>query len=279
MKHKIAYQGIEGAYSEEAIKEFSQKNKIESEPVSSKNFRDLFDKIGKETHLGFVPIENSNAGSVVQCYDLFLEYDFEIIAEYLYRVNHNLLGLPNSEIRKIKSVYSHPQALAQCSKFIEDYNIDAVEFSDTASASKFISECGDKTIASIASKSAAIHYGLTILEENIQNSDDNITRFFLVKKKDVSFDFEEKLQNRNKTSIIFETRDIPAALYKALGGFATNKVNLTKIESRPSRLQNFHYIFYIDLDGSINDENVKLALEELNYFSKKVIILGSYQKY
>jgi chorismate mutase / prephenate dehydratase len=192
MKYKIAYQGIAGAYSEEAIIEFSQKHGIESERVPSKNFRDLFDKINDETNLGFVPIENSNAGSVAPCYDLFLEYDFEIIGEYLYRVNHNLMARDNDDFKALKHVYSHPQALAQCSKFIEENDFDAIEFSDTASAAKFVSECDDKAICAIASKSAAMHYNLRIIKENIENSDDNTTRFLLVKKRGTSFDFESR---------------------------------------------------------------------------------------
>lgn len=277
-KVKVAFQGIAGAYSQQAIMELGEKLNIGFQPVSKRNFRDLFEAIENETFLGMVPIENSTAGSVVECYDLFLDYDFEIIAEYNLSVRHCLLAKEGTHLKDVKKIFSHPQALAQCSNFIEEHNYLAYSVFDTAGSAKKISKIQENDCAAIASEIAAKHYNLKILKRAFQNNKNNTTRFLLVKKRGKHFEFEKKLPQANKSSLIFELKSIPSALYKCLGGFATNQVNLTKIESRPIKGRRFQYLFYIDFDGSPKEKNVRLALEELTFFSKKLIFLGSYNK-
>jgi prephenate dehydratase len=276
--YKIAFQGLRGTYSEQAIVNYGKKHRINFEVEPTKNFRNLFETIDKKTFLGIVPIENSTAGSVTECYDLFLEYEFEIIGEYNLKVNHCLLGKKGVKIEELKEVYSHPQALAQCSNFLEKIGVIPVSYLDTAGSAYFVSKSSRKDIASISSEIAAKIFGLEILKRNFQNSLNNYTRFLIVKKKGKNFEFEKKLPKPNKSTVIFETKNIPAALYKCLGGFATNNVNLTKIESRPIKNGEFKYIFYLDFDGNIEEKNVKLALEELKFFSKEIRFLGSYKK-
>lgn len=277
-KIKIAFQGIAGAYSQQAITEYGERNSIDFEPVSKRSFRDLFEAIDNETYLGFVPIENSTAGSVVECYDLFLDYNFEIIGEYNLNVRHCLLAKNSTQLKDVKKIFSHPQALAQCSQFIEKNSFMGFSVFDTAGSAKKLTKIPDNDCAAIASEIAAKHYKLKILKRDFQNDKNNTTRFLLVKKRGKYFPFERKLPKADKSSLIFELKSIPAALYKCLGGFATNQVNLTKIESRPLKRTKFQYLFYIDIDGTPKDKNVRLALEELTFFSNKLIFLGSYGK-
>ncbi len=277
-KNKIAFQGIQGAYSHEALIEFGNKKNIGIEPVESTNFDELFKNI-KKFGLGFVPIENSNAGTVIQVIDLFLENDIEIIGEYYFKVNHCLLAKKGTKVKDLERIYSHPQALMQCSSFLDKNRLRAIPFADTAGSAKYIMKKGTNEEAAIGSENLASIYDLKIIGRKIQNSQDNVTRFFLVKKCGKKFSFEKRLKNesdKTKTSLIFCARDLPGALYKTLGGFATNGINLTKIESRPSQEKNFTYFFYIDFEGSPSDKAVVNSLEELKFFSKMMKILGSY---
>lgn len=275
---RVSYSGKPGAYSEEALFKFSSQLVSKFEPVSKSNFRDLFESIEKDTGIGVVPIENSSAGSVVECYDLFFEYDFEIISELYLKINHVLAVKPEiNSISDLDTILSHPQALYQCSKFIESKGLNSRQSTDTAQAAKEVYESKDRSLCAISSQRAANYYGLKTLRTQIQDQGSNTTRFLLVKKKGTSFSFEKTLERGNKSTLIFETRDIPSALYKALGGFATNGVNLKKIESRPKRsTQGFKPIFYIDFEGNLEDSEVKRALEELEFFSELIILLGSY---
>lgn len=278
-KYKIAYQGMLGSYTQQAIHEFSKKNLIRFEPIACRSFKDTFETIDKETFLGLVPIENSTTGSVVDAQDLFLRYDFRIIGEIKIPINHCLLTNNETKLKDIKKVYSHPQALMQCSEFLEKNDIIPMSNLDTAISAEKLAKNPEIKTGVIASEFAAKEYGLKIIKKNFQNENNNTTRFLLVKKRDKKFSFEKKLvQKADKTSIIFETKSIPAALYKALGGFATNGVNLTKIESRPVPNKKFEYLFYIDFVGNLGEEKVKLALEELKFFSEKLVILGSYKR-
>jgi prephenate dehydratase len=276
----VAYQGMLGSYSQQAIDEFAKKHDIALKPVSTHDFKELFDAIVGKTGLGLVPIENSNAGSVVDCYDKFLDYDVEIIGEYILKINHCLLGTSGTKIRDISRVYSHPQALSQCSDFLEDHRFTTIPVLDTAGSAKKLSESKEEGSAAIASAYAAEYYGLTILKRNLQNIEENFTRFLLVKRKGKQYGFERELPPDDKSTVMFETRNIPAALYKCLGGFATNEVNLLKIESRPKRWgKGFEPIFYVDFEGDLNDRGVQQALSELDFFSEQVAYLGSYPKH
>lgn len=274
---KVAYQGVAGAYSEKAINELAKKHNLNLMPASAATFEELFDTIIKEG-LGFVPIENSIAGSVTPCYDLLDTHDVEIVGEFILPIHHCLLIPKGLDISEIKEVYSHPQALMQCSKFIKQNNLIPKAYEDTAGAAKFISKTQTK-VAAIAGVHAAKTYDLNPYKENIENMQGNKTRFLLVKNKKSTYDFEKDLPKKDKTTVVFETLDIPAALYKCMGGFATNSVNLAKIESRPSQKEHFRYIFHVDFEGTIKDENVMLALKELEFFSKNMRVLGSYPKH
>jgi prephenate dehydratase len=275
---KVAYQGIAGAYSQQAIYGFFSQYQMKVEPVSRSSFRELFETIANEGILGMVPIENSTAGSVVQCYDLFLDYDLEIIAEYKLDVNHCLLCLPDSSLDNLTQVMSHPQALSQCSNFIDEYKLSALSVFDTAGSAQKLVELQDKSTGAIASMLAAKQYGLKILKSSFQNNNNNTTKFLVVKSKNKHYEFQSKFLNKDKCSVIFRARDIPSALFKCLGGFATNQVNLNKIESRPVPGSKFDYLFFIDFEGNPKETPVKLALEELKFFSEQVIFLGCYHK-
>lgn len=277
----VAFQGVVGAYSEQAVKEFGSKLGVAFSPVPQDSFRALFEAIVGSVGLGLVPIENSIAGSVVECYDLFVEYDVEIVGEYLLTVRHCLLAPPGVRLRDVSTVFSHPQALLQCRKFIEEHGWDPVAAQDTAGAAKALSGKAAGQSAAIAGEIAAEEYGLQVLARDIQNGNGagvNQTRFLLVKKKGASFVFERSLGAADKSTVLFQADGIPAALYKCLGGFATNAVNLLKIESRPSQLKNFDYLFYLDFEGAADREPVKRALKELSFFSKMVKMLGSYPR-
>lgn len=275
----FVFQGVEGAYTHQAIEEFCSKNKISYTIEPTSTFRDLFEKVNSKNCVGMIPIENSTGGSVVESYDLFFEYrDIEIIAEMYLEINHCLIGSKSQEFSQISTVISHPQALLQCSEFIYNNNLSSKPVFDTAGAVKMISE-DELNTAAIASEFAAFKYGQKILLKNIQDTKENTTRFLLVKQKSCSYDFEELLQKPNKTTLVFETNNVPAALYKSLGGFATNSINLTKIESRPKKNgTQFKPIFFIDCEASKQSNSMRLALEELDFFTNDVRVLGSYPK-
>lgn len=275
--YSMYYQGICGAYSQQAINIFAKKYGCDVKPMSSRNFQELFSNIEK-FGLGMVPIENSTAGSVVECYDLLLQHNVEIIDEITLEIHHCLLGTKNSNFEIIKKVYSHPQALMQSNKFLEKNNLQMQSFIDTAASAKYIKEENDPTKAAISSKYAARIYDLKILKENIETLHENTTRFFLVKKRGRTFDFENDMNFKNKSTISFETKNIPGALYKCLGALATHNLNLTKIESRPNHKKNFSYTFYIDIDDNLKSSQAKSALEEIRFFAHNLTILGEYEK-
>ncbi|MCB9362104.1 prephenate dehydratase [Candidatus Woesearchaeota archaeon] len=261
---RIAYQGIPGAHSEEAAKVFQKSLGIPAELVPKEDFHDLFAAVGTDADYAVVPIENSTAGSVVECYDLFQEFDVRICQEYLHKVEHCLLA-KTDQMPKI--IYSHPQALKQCKKFLQSHNMKGAEFIDTAAAAKMVSESSDPNVGAIASKVAAEHYNLHILKENIQDNSDNTTRFFLIGP-------QQDILPGKKTTLLFMTNDGPGALHKCLGVLANHNINLTKIESRPKRKSHFEYLFYVDLAADI--ETLRPALEELKQHTTEIRILGSY---
>ena len=264
---KIAFQGEHGAYSEQAI--FEKFGKVETLPC--KSFREIFESVESgSADLGMVPVQNSTAGSINETYDDMLEFNLPIIGEHFFKVEHCLIGC--GPIDLVKSVYSHPQALAQCREFLNG-KYEAVASRDTAGAVKELSEDRDPSRAAIAGRLAAELYGLTVLKDDIQTLDNNTTRFWIIAKES-----KGKEPVAYKTSIVFEVRDIPSALYKCLGGFATNHVNLTNLESRPSRSKQWSYLFYLDLEGHIQDESVQNAMDELKFFTSFVKVLGSYPK-
>lgn len=266
---RIAFQGELGAYSEMAVYTFFGQN-VEVKPCES--FDDVFEdvKLG-EANYGVVPIENSIEGSVNRTYDLFLEYDLKVCGEIIIRVSHCLIAHKNSKLEQIKTVFSHPQALAQCRKFLEQHNLKAISTFDTAGSVKMIKEEKMMDSAAIASERAAQIYEMTILEREIEDVKNNSTRFFVLDKKDSPYSGEDK------TSIIFAAKSIPGALYKVLREFADRNINLTKIESRPTKQTPWEYHFYLDFEGHRNETKCQEALKNIEDKTLFIKILGSYK--
>lgn len=241
--------------------------------IGLKTFEEIWEKID-EGHIGILPIENSYAGPIHTNLFAFSRHEAAIIGSYDLEVEHCLLSRED-DISKIHTAISHTQALDQCYHFLKSKNITPEKFYDTAGAAKHLAEEESKGYGSISSRLAAELYGLNILAENIQDQAGNTTRFLVVcRKQDAAkYHFSQK---SGKVTVIFETRNIPASLYKCLGAFATNNVNLTKIENLPSFGKPFSSLFWIDFEGSLDDEPVKKSLEELQFFCSEIRILGTY---
>lgn len=266
---KVAFQGEIGAYSESAVYSFFGPS-VEVKPC--KNLSDVFESVKKgETPYGVVPIENSIEGSVNQTYDLFLEYNLKVSGEITLKIAHCLIAHPGTNINSIKTVYSHPQALAQCRKFLEKLGCRLLSTFDTAGSVKMIKEEGLKDAGAIASQRAAEIYDMKVLAKEIGDTQNNYTRFFVLSKQDSSPSGEDK------TSIIFSVKSIPGALYHTLEEFAVRDINLTKIESRPTKRTPWEYNFYLDFEGHRNEEKCQEALESIKDKTVFVKILGSYK--
>jgi len=268
---KVAYQGVEGAYSHLACHHVYP----EYEAIACKSFDDTMYLVEEDkADIAMIPMENSTAGRVEEIYRLIPKMKLYIVAEHFEAVNHCLLALPGSSIENIKSVSSHPQALAQCKQNIEKNNLIAKAKFDTAGSAEELFTIKDNTHSAIASSLAAEIYNLDILDEAFQDLKNNTTRFLILSKEYIVPKYEEN--GRYISSVIFEVSNIPASLYKVLGGFATNGVNIIKIESYASNGTLSISQFHIDIDGHPQEENVKRALEELAYFANGVKMLGTY---
>ncbi len=267
---KIAFQGEIGAYSESAVYSFFGPS-IEVKPCA--NLSDVFESVkNEETSYGVVPIENSIEGSVNQTYDLFFEYDLKVCGEIVLRIAHCLIAHPGTRLNSIKTVYSHPQALAQCRKTLEKLGCRLLSTFDTAGSVKMIKEEGLKYAGAVASERAAEIYDMSVLLREIGDTPNNFTRFFVLSKKDSS------PSGKDKTSIIFSVKSIPGALYYVLKEFANRKINLTKIESRPTKGTPWEYNFYLDFEGHRNEEKCQEALEKIKDKTLFVKILGAYKR-
>jgi len=270
-KHlKVAFQGEIGAYSEIAVyKHFTP----DAQTIACKSFSDVFKSVeAGNADYGVVPIENSIEGSVNQVYDLFLEYDLKVCGEIILKIEHCLLANRNADLNSIKVVYSHPQALAQCSNFLERLGCEIIPTYDTAGGAKIVKERGTNDVAAIASERAAEIYGMKILARDISNTPDNYTRFLVISTED------SPPTGNDKTSIIFSLKHVPGSLYKALEEFALREINLTKIESRPTKRRPWEYNFYLDFEGHRNDPKCMEALKGLEKKATFIKILGSYPK-
>ena len=270
---KIAFQGELGAYSHLACIEAAP----DHNPVACRTFESAMEQVNaSECHLAMIPIENSVAGRVADIHYLLGGYDLKIYSEHFQEINHQLMVKPGASLDTIKNVRSHSMAIGQCNAAIKKYNLDVIIMADTAGSAKFISEQGTTEDSAIASTLAADTYGLDIVDTNIQDMKNNTTRF-LIMSKDLQQERNENLSYL--TSCIFEVKSVPSALYKALGGFATNGVNLTKLESFIVDGDFNKAQFYIDLDGHAEDQSVKGALEELSFYTEKLKVLGVYPKH
>ena len=270
--NSFSFQGVNGAYSEQAGKELYP----EADSLPCSTFEEMFEqvRIGK-ADAAMVPIENSLAGRVADTQRLIPESNLKITAEYFLEVNHNLMGIKGSKISNIKRIHSHEQGIAQCRNKIIRLNKEMIIEADTAGSAKMISDLKNLEDAAIASELAAKIYNLDILEKNFQDSQNNVTRFLVMQKNLMAFDINAK---HIITTLVFNVRSIPAALYKCLGGFASNGVNITKLESY-IHPQGFDVAqFYIDFEGHPENPSVILALEEMKFFCKHLKILGVYEK-
>lgn len=269
--NKISFQGQAGAYSEVAC--LASFPDMETLPCDT--FEDAFDSVTSgKAKLAMIPIENSQAGRVADIHNLLASSSLHIIGEHFQPVRHQLLTIPGAKIDDVKSVSSHAQAISQCRNFLNNHGLMPIIWGDTAGAAADIAAKKDIKCAAIASNLAAEIHGLNVLFSNIEDSENNITRFVILSKEVVDPDPTNDLVI---TSCIFKVRNIPAALYKALGGFATNRVNLLKLESYMIDGSFASTQFYVDIEGHPRVDTVRLALEELGFFSKEVKILGVYK--
>ncbi|MCV6574176.1 MAG: prephenate dehydratase [Cohaesibacter sp.] len=267
---KVVFQGEPGANSHIACNNVFP----EFEAIPMATFEDCFNAIQKdEADLGMIPVENSVAGRVADIHHLMPTSGLHIIGEYFLPIHHQLVGLRGAKRQDIKSVQSHVMALGQCRKLIRDMGVKAVIGADTAGSARQIAEWGDASKAAISSDLAADIYDLDILQQNVEDEDHNTTRFIILSKYPIKADQGD---DPIITTLVFRVRNVPAALYKAMGGFATNGVNMTKLESYQTGGKFFATQFYADIEGHPNDANVKLALEELEFFSAELTILGVY---
>ena len=270
--NKFAFQGVNGAYSEQAGKNVFP----HAISVACSTFEDMFSCVrdGK-AEIALVPIENSQAGRVADTQRLIPDSELNIIGEYFLEVRHNLLVVPGTKISDIKRIHSHEQGIAQCRNKIIALNKEMIVATDTAGSAKKISELKSNEDAAIASVLASEIYNLDILENDFQDSKHNVTRFLIMSKNTSNIDSSEK---NLLTTLVFVVRSIPASLYKCLGGFASNGVNITKLESY-IHSQGFDVAqFYVDFEGHPDQVSVKLALEEMKFFCKEIKILGVYKK-
>ncbi len=270
MKTKIAYQGVPGAYSHIACRNVFPGQDY----ISCDTFEIAMDLVQKkQADLAMIPVENSNAGRVADVHFLLPDAGLYINGEYFLRIEHQLLGLPGSKLPEIVSASSHPQALAQCSEFLKRHNIKSIARIDTAKSCEDILRNNDKTQAAIASKLAAEIYGLEILRPNIENASNNTTRFLIMSTNN---QIPENDGKKFITSFIFHVKSIPAALYKALGGFATNGINITKLESYLVGGKFVSAQFYVEIEAHPAEKSYQNAFDELNFFADAVKVLGTY---
>jgi prephenate dehydratase len=266
----IAFQGERGAFSEEAAYNLLGRN-IQVFPCET--FEAVFASVakGKATRC-MAPIENTLAGSVYENYDLLVKNDLHIVGEVNLRVVHNLIAFPGTSLRNLRRVYSHPVALAQCSKFFAGHaKIEKIPFYDTAGSVKMLAVERPVGAAAIASQVAASFYHAKILKTHLEDHQENFTRFLLLSSK------ATVPPRANKISIAFSTRNVPGALYKCLSVFALRDIDLTKMESRPLRGRPWEYLFYLDFVGNVKEERCRKALEHLEEVTNFLRVLGCYE--
>jgi prephenate dehydratase len=265
---RVAFQGVAGAYSEEAIRQYFGD---EVETLPCRTFEDMYQEVeGGRAAYAMLPVENAVAGSVTGAYELLLERDLRINAEVILRVRHMLLAIPGSDRGAIRRVRSHPQALAQCQRYLTRYGMQPEPAFDTAGSARDLAQNPEPDVAVIASRLAAEMYGLEVVDPAIEDFHFNYTRFFVLGLED------PPRAQRTKTSVVFSTRHSPGALYKCMGEFATRGINLTKIESRPRLNQPWRYTFYLDFEGHCQDLAAEAALMGLLRHASFLKMLGSY---
>ena len=269
---KIAYQGERGANSHIACKDVYP----DLEPFACRTFEDVIAAVETgEAELAMIPVENTIAGRVGDIHHLLPATSLHMIGEHLMRIRFQLMALPGTEIDEIERAYSHVMALGQCRNFLRKHNIQARTAADTAGAARQVAERADRAAAAIAPGLAAEEYGLEILAQDIEDAAHNTTRFVIMAPEPVDISPKD---GRAVTAFLFQVRNIPSSLYKALGGFATNGVNMTKLESYQIEGSFAASQFYAEIEGHPDERPVQLALEELGFFSNSLKILGVYPR-
>ncbi len=268
--NKIFFQGTYGAYSHLAALSIDPKAEI----IPCKTFDECFLKASKDNKAKIIIPESNRITGNIGIEYLIFKYRLNIYNEYFQKIEHNLLSLPGAKISDIKEVYSHGQALSQCSKFIKLHNLIEHVRADTAGSAEMVSKNQDKTKAAIASSLSAKTYNLEIIKKNIENETGNLTRFLVMGKEIAQPEFSNK---KYITSFLFKLKSKPAALYQSLGGFAINGVNLTKLQSYPEKNTFDSFFFLCDLDGHIEDKKVQKSLEELGLHCQDFHVLGVFE--
>jgi prephenate dehydratase len=270
MTGRIAFQGEPGAYSHQACHE----TRPEMEALPCRTFEDAIEAVrAGRADLAMLPVENTTYGRVADIHRLLPASGLHIVAEAFVRVHINLLGVKGARLSDVRRAASHVVLLPQCAGFLREHGIEGVVASDNATAARQVAEGGNPAMAALASELAADIYGLDVLARHIEDEKHNTTRFLVMSREP---DFKRRGETVMITSFVFRVRNIPAALYKAMGGFATNGVNMTKLESYMVDGQFTATQFYADIEGHPDDRNVRLALEELDYFTSELKLLGVY---
>jgi prephenate dehydratase len=266
--YKVAFQGERGAYSEDAATHYF-KDHIETIPYPT--FYEVLEsaELGRSDY-AVLPVENSLEGSVGESYDLLLTTELTAVGEIYHKIRHCLIGF--HPLGKIDTVYSHPQALGQCRKFIQENHLKPIPTYDTAGSVKILLELKKDSIACIASRKAAEIYNVPVIKDGIEDNANNYTRFLVLANKN------QDRTSKDKTSIIFSIKHVPGALYEVLAKFNTNKINLTKIESRPTKTTPWEYNFYVDFEGHQNDKNIQDTLDKIKPNTIFMKVLGSYPR-
>jgi prephenate dehydratase len=265
----VAFQGERGAYSEAAALAYFG----DVDPVPRRTLLDVFDAVERgEAERGMVPVENSQAGSINETYDLLARRSLHIVGEHNQRIEHCLLALPGDTLESVRTVMSHPQALAQCEAFLARGGWEILPTYDTAGSAKIVATDRRAGVAAVAGRHAAEIYGLVVLAEGIETSPINYTRFLALSQAPAP------PMDRAKTSIVFTTANVPGALFRALGAFATRGINLTKLESRPRRDRPWEYMFYVDFEIHHESAEGRAALAELGAVTAFLRVLGSYPR-
>lgn len=270
MSSNIAFQGELGAYGHQACADA----RPNFSPLPCETFDDAIESVRKgDADLGMIAVENSTYGRVADVHSLLPESGLHIVDEVFVRVHVNLLVKPGAQLAAIKTAYGHPVILPQCAGFLRENLITGRATSDNARAAREVSEGYDLTVGALASELAADIYGLDIIARHIEDADNNTTRFLVMAREP---DYKKRGNHGMMTSFVFRVRNIPAALYKAMGGFATNGVNMTKLESYMVGGSFKATQFYAEIEGHPDDRNVQLALEELSYFTDHLHLMGVY---
>lgn len=271
MSIKVGYQGKHGTFSEIAVLNYFKGQDIE--PIGFTNFKDIFDACdAEEIDYALLPVENTTTGIISRTYDLFKYHHVFAVGEINVPIREDLIVVPGTKIEEIEEVYSHPEALSQCQKFFTNHNyMQAIAYQDTAKSVEYIKECNLHSKAALGSKRAAEYYEMESLLSSVQDNQSNITRFLCVTRKAIVS------EEANKISLMLILKHQPGELYHILGILAKYNINLLKLESRPIPGQIFHYCFYIDFEGNLNDEATKDCLRVIEEYSEQVQVLGCYK--